>query len=95
MIDDPAIVMHWVRFMIYNAAGAALWIGVWVSAGYFAGDHIAAIYADAQRYSLLVLAALVVVAAALVLRTVLRRRRRAAPAAATEPARQPGRPAGR
>ena len=87
--------MHWVRFMIYNAAGAALWIGVWVSAGYFAGDHIAAIYADAQRYSLLVLAALVVVAAALVLRTVLRRRRRAAPAAATEPARQPGRPAGR
>jgi membrane protein DedA with SNARE-associated domain len=86
--------MHWVRFMIYNAAGAVLWIGVWVSAGYLAGDHIAAIYADAQRYSLYVLAALILVAAAMVARTVLRRRRRAA-AATAGPAPEPGRSAGR
>jgi membrane protein DedA with SNARE-associated domain len=84
--------MHWVRFMIYNAAGAALWIGVWVSAGYLAGDHIAGIYADAQRYSLYVFAALVAAAAALVARTVLRRRRRAATATA-EPTPESGRPA--
>jgi membrane protein DedA with SNARE-associated domain len=70
--------MHWVRFMIYNAIGAVLWIGVWVSAGYAAGDHIGAIYADAQRYSLLAVAVLAVLAAAVIARAVLRRRRRAA-----------------
>jgi membrane protein DedA with SNARE-associated domain len=87
--------MHWLRFMIYNAVGAALWIGVWVSAGYLAGDHIAAIYADAQRYSLYVLAALVLVAAAVVTRTALRRRRRAAATATAGPASTPDRSGGR
>jgi membrane protein DedA with SNARE-associated domain len=73
--------MHWLRFAVYNAIGAALWVGVWVSAGYFAGDHIATIYHDAQRYSLLVLVALVVAVAVLVVRSLLRRRRREAAAA--------------
>jgi membrane protein DedA with SNARE-associated domain len=83
--------MHWVRFMIYNAVGAVLWIGVWVSAGYLAGDHIGAIYADAQRYSLIVVAVAVVVVAALIARTVLRRRRKAA--AAAQPSREADTPA--
>ncbi len=26
--------MHWLRFLIFNAIGAALWVGTWVSLGY-------------------------------------------------------------
>ena len=32
--------MHWARFLIFNAIGAALWVGVWTSVGYVAGDHV-------------------------------------------------------
>src|SRR5215467_15948407 len=39
------------RFGVYNALGTAVWVGVWVSAGYLAGDHINTIYRDATRYS--------------------------------------------
>src|SRR5215831_10658208 len=68
------------RFAAYNALGAALWVGVWVSAGYLAGDHISAIYRDATRYSAFVLAAVVVVLAGYVSWRVWNRRRRAVPA---------------
>src|ERR1700761_8939469 len=27
--------MHWLKFAIYNAVGAVLWVGAWVSIGYF------------------------------------------------------------
>ena len=43
--------MHWARFAAFNAIGAALWVAVWCSVGYFSGSHINAIYADATRYS--------------------------------------------
>jgi membrane protein DedA with SNARE-associated domain len=43
---------HWRRFFAFNALGAALWVGVWVSAGYLAGSHIATIYDQVTRYSL-------------------------------------------
>jgi membrane protein DedA with SNARE-associated domain len=69
------------RFLVYNGLGAAVWVGVWVSAGYLAGDHINAIYRDATRYSAYVLAAVVVVLAGFSWR-VWSRRRRALPAAA-------------
>ena len=36
--------MHWLRFLVFNAIGAALWVGTWVSLGYLAGDHITTIY---------------------------------------------------
>jgi membrane protein DedA with SNARE-associated domain len=42
--------MHWARFLIFNAIGAALWVAVWTSVGYFSGSHIDAIYNDATRY---------------------------------------------
>jgi membrane protein DedA with SNARE-associated domain len=42
--------MHWTRFIPFNALGAALWVGVWVSIGYFSGDHINSIYKAATRY---------------------------------------------
>ncbi len=70
--------MHWRRFLAFNALGAALWAGVWVSAGYLAGPHITAIYAQVTRYSLYALIALGVLVAAFIARHLLRRRRASA-----------------
>ena len=43
--------MRWVRFLTFNAIGAALWVLVWTSIGYLSGSHIDTIYHDAARYS--------------------------------------------
>ncbi len=43
--------MHWARFLLFNSIGAALWVGVWTSIGYFSGSHIDSIYSAATRYS--------------------------------------------
>jgi len=32
--------MHWLRFVLFNALGAALWVGVWTTLGYVAGNHV-------------------------------------------------------
>jgi membrane protein DedA with SNARE-associated domain len=58
--------MHWKRFIPFNALGAALWVGLWVSVGYLAGNHITTIYDQITRYSLYVLIAVVVAVVALV-----------------------------
>jgi membrane protein DedA with SNARE-associated domain len=42
--------MHWAKFLVFNAIGAALWVAVWASVGYFSGSHIDAVYHDATRY---------------------------------------------
>jgi len=68
------------RFLFYNGLGAVVWVAVWVSAGYLAGDHINAIYRDATRYSAYVLAAVVVLLVAYIGWRVWSRRRRALPA---------------
>ena len=44
--------MHWKKFFLFNALGAALWVGVWVSIGYFSGSNIDSIYKTATRYEL-------------------------------------------
>lgn len=31
--------MHWLRFLAYNALGAALWVGFWVLVPYYLGGH--------------------------------------------------------
>src|SRR5271166_2004981 len=31
--------MHWLKFLAFNALGAALWVTVWASIGYLAGSH--------------------------------------------------------
>jgi membrane protein DedA with SNARE-associated domain len=67
--------MHWLRFLAYNALGAALWVGTWVSLGYLAGDHISTIYHYISRYSLYALIALAVLAAAYIAWRLLRRGR--------------------
>jgi membrane protein DedA with SNARE-associated domain len=43
--------MHWARFLFFNAIGAALWVALWASIGYFSGNHITEIYDQATRYS--------------------------------------------
>ncbi len=32
--------MSWLRFTIFNAIGATLWVSVWATVGYFAADNI-------------------------------------------------------
>ena len=32
--------MPWHRFVLFNALGAALWVGTWTSLGYLAGNHV-------------------------------------------------------
>ena len=72
------------RFLFYNGVGAAVWVAVWVSAGYLAGDHINAIYRDATRYSAYVLATVVALLVAYVAWRMRSRRRRGLSAAPPE-----------
>jgi membrane protein DedA with SNARE-associated domain len=67
------------RFLVFNAVGAVLWVALWSTMGYLAGNHIGTIYTDAVRYSLYLLLALAVLAAAWLARVMIRRRRRGAP----------------
>ncbi|HUN32288.1 MAG TPA: DedA family protein [Trebonia sp.] len=70
--------MNPVSFLISSAVGAVAWVATWVSLGYLAGGHIAAIYADLTRYAIYVaIAAAVVVAAWIAVQLRRRRKRRA------------------
>ena len=69
--------MRWWRFLAFNALGAGLWVGLWVSIGYLAGSHITGIYNAITRYALYVLIALAVAVIALIIRARIRRRRHA------------------
>jgi membrane protein DedA with SNARE-associated domain len=73
--------MRWLKFLAFNALGAALWVGCWVSAGYFAGQHIATIYGYVTRYSLYALIVLVIAVAAWI---IIRLRKRKKSQAVTE-----------
>jgi membrane protein DedA with SNARE-associated domain len=76
--------MNPVKFTTYNIIGAAAWVGTWISVGYFAGDHIEAIYNGVTRYALyVIIAAVVLLAVWLAVR--LRRRRTRRVAARTAP----------
>jgi len=78
--------MHWLRFVAFNALGAALWVGTWVSIGYFAGQNITAIYNAITTYSLYAaIAAVVAIAAWVCYRLRKRKQQRAAEAAAAQP----------
>jgi len=72
--------MHWLRFGVFNALGAALWVGTWVIIGYFAGSIITTVYHYITLYSYYVLAGLVVL---IVGYFVWRRRRRRASVSAS------------
>lgn len=75
--------MHWLRFLVFNAIGAALWVGTWVTVGYFAGNNITTVYHYITLYSYYVLAALVVLIVGYIVWR-RRRRRRTATAAASQ-----------
>jgi membrane protein DedA with SNARE-associated domain len=66
--------MPWRRFLVFNALGAALWVGLWVSLGDLAGTHITTIYDTTQRYQLYLLLAVSVLLAAVIVRHLLHRR---------------------
>jgi membrane protein DedA with SNARE-associated domain len=71
--------MNAVTFTTSNVLGAAAWVGTWVSVGYFAGDHIQAIYNGVTRYALYVIVvAAVPLAASVAVRLRRRQERRAA-----------------
>ena len=74
--------MHWLRFLVFNAIGAALWVGTWITIGYFAGNNITTIYHYITLYSYYVLAGLVVLIVGYIVWRRRRRRRRAAASAA-------------
>lgn len=77
--------MPWRRFLFFNALGAALWVGVWVTLGDLAGDHIGTLYPAIQRYELYVLAAVGVALAVVVVRHLRRRRATDASRPSTDP----------
>jgi membrane protein DedA with SNARE-associated domain len=66
--------MHWARFVVFNAIGAALWVAVWASVGYFSGSHINSIYDEATRYSGYLAVAVGLLLLAYIARRVWRRR---------------------
>jgi len=57
------VAMPWLRFLLYNAVGAALWTGVWGFGAYVLGHHMSAILPWFHRfgYAAIALAALAVV----------------------------------
>ncbi|MGH3842966.1 MAG: DedA family protein [Pseudonocardiaceae bacterium] len=59
--------MPWRRFLAFNALGAALWVGLWTTVGYFAGNHVDALYAQGRRYELYLGSAIVVLILAVIL----------------------------
>jgi membrane protein DedA with SNARE-associated domain len=67
--------MHWARFVVFNAIGAALWVAVWTSVGYFSGSHINTIYIDATRYDRYLAIAVGALLIAYIARRVVRGRR--------------------
>jgi membrane protein DedA with SNARE-associated domain len=73
--------MRWIRFLAFNALGAALWVGTWVSLGYLAGNHITTIYHYITQYSYYALIVVGVLVVAYIAWHIRRRRRRRAAAA--------------
>jgi len=71
--------LHWAKFLVFNAIGAALWVAVWTSVGYFSGSHIDTIYHDGTRYGTYLAVALAVLLLAFIARHVVRIRRARAP----------------
>ena len=69
--------MAWGRFVIYNAIGAALWVGFWSTLFFQVGkqgERIGILY---KRYEPLMLAALALLGGGIVVFQVLRKRRKA------------------
>jgi membrane protein DedA with SNARE-associated domain len=67
--------MHWTKFLPFNMLGAALWVGLWVSVGYFSGSHIDSIYHTVTKYQTYFAIVVVLAILALIGRHLWRRRK--------------------
>jgi len=79
--------MPWRTFLIYNAIGAALWVGWWTTVSYLLGTHLVAIIEHAHRYKWWAIGVIVIAIAVyltLHVRHIRRRRARAAACAKEE-----------
>jgi len=77
--------MPWRTFLVYNAIGAALWVGWWTTVSYLLGTHIVEVMGHLHRYKWWAMAAIALVIAAYVFLHVRHiRRRRAREAAEAE-----------
>ncbi|MCU7731064.1 DedA family protein [Actinoplanes sp. KI2] len=80
--------MPWRSFLLYNAIGAALWVGWWTSIAYVLGNHLVEIIEHVDRYKwwAITIATLAVIAyVTLHLRHIRRRRARNVAAVVEEP----------
>jgi membrane protein DedA with SNARE-associated domain len=66
--------MEWRRFLMFNALGAALWVGVWVLGAFFLSEHIAVIAKLARRFGIIAGVTVVVLFLAALVVFVQRRR---------------------
>jgi membrane protein DedA with SNARE-associated domain len=73
------IEMHWAKFVACNALGAALWVAVWTTLGYFAGDNVETV----SHYFTYAAVAIAVVVLAVAWRHLHHRRKRRRAAAAS------------
>ncbi|MGK5680545.1 DedA family protein [Actinoplanes sp. URMC 104] len=77
--------MPWRTFLLYNAIGAALWVGLWTTVAYLLGTHLVEIIEHAHRYKWWAIAAVTLAVAGYVTLHVRHiRRRRARKAAADD-----------
>jgi membrane protein DedA with SNARE-associated domain len=82
--------MPWRTFLLYNAIGAALWVGWWTAISYFLGVHLVDVIEQVHRYKWWAIAAVVLAVGAYVILHVRHiRRRRAKAAAEPEPESEP------
>ena len=73
--------MPWRTFLIYNAIGAALWVGFWTTVSYLLGTHIVEVVEHAHRYkwwAVAIIAVALVTYVTLHVRHIRRRRAREA-----------------
>lgn len=68
--------MKWRTFLIFNAIGATLWVSVWTSVGYFAGNNIPRVYTTFHKYEQYVLILLVMVVVAYIVRKVIQNKQK-------------------
>lgn len=84
--------MPWRKFLLYNAIGAALWVGWWSALSYFLGTHLVDVIEKAHQYKWWAIVLVVLAVATYVtlhVRHVRRRRAKAAAARVAEPDSEP------
>lgn len=63
--------MRWPKFLVFNALGAALWVSLWSTVGYFGGSHIGTFLKYQLYFTIAVVAALLI----FILYKIIRRRK--------------------